>query len=50
MKRYIIKLTEQELNNLKIFLQRSTLNGSEALEFVKLANKISNAEVVEDGQ
>lgn len=45
-----IKLTLQELRNLKIFLSRTELKGHEALEFVKLAQKIEQAEVSEDGE
>lgn len=48
---YKIELTQQDLNNLKIFLSRTTLSGKEALGFVKLADKIENAKVVEkDGK
>lgn len=47
---YRIELTQQELNNLKIFLSRTTLSGNEAIEFVKLANKVEKAEVVQDGK
>ena len=50
MPEYIIKLTQQELNNLKAFLGRATLSGNEAMEFVKLANKIEKAEVIESGK
>lgn len=49
LNKYIIKLTEKELNNLKIFLSRATLNGNEALEFVKLADKLEKA-AREDGE
>ena len=45
---FTIKFTEKELNNLKVFLSRVTLSGNEALEFVKLAQKIENAQKVGD--
>lgn len=48
MNEYVIKLNNKELNNLKIFLSRVTLSGNEALEFVKLAQKIENAQKVGD--
>ncbi len=48
MNEYTIKLTEKELINLKVFLSRTTLTGNEALEFVKLANKIETAKVVKE--
>lgn len=48
---YNIEFTQQELNNLKIFLSRTTLSGKEAMGFVRLADKIENAKVVEkDGK
>ena len=47
---YKIVLTESELSNLKIFLARASLTGSEAVEFMKLADKIGRAEVVKDGE
>ena len=47
---YKLILTESELNNLKIFLARANLSGSEAVEFMKLATKIGNAEVIKDGE
>lgn len=48
----VIKLTEQEIKNLLVFLTgdgRLHLTGNEAFEFVNIVNKISNAdeEVVE---
>lgn len=48
MNEYLIKLTEKELNNLKLFLSRVPLSGNEALEFIKLAQKIENAQKVGD--
>ena len=50
MNEYIIKLTQQELNNLKVFLGRTTLSGNEAVEFMKIVEKIGQAEVVKDGE
>lgn len=43
----IVKLTEQEIKNLLVFLTgdgRTQLTGNEAFEFVSIVNKISNAE------
>jgi len=48
MNEYIIKFNNKELNNLKIFLSRVTLSGNEALEFVKLVQKIENPQKVGD--
>lgn len=45
---YKLKLTEQELNNLKIFLSRATLTGAEVAEFSILIYKINNAEYNEE--
>mgnify|MGYP001157456698 FL=1 len=50
MNEYIIKLTQQELNNLKVFLGRTTLSGNEAVEFMKIVEKIGKAEVVKDAK
>lgn len=47
---FAIKLTQQEMNNLKAFLSRTTLTGNEALEFMKLVDKLENAEVTKDGE
>lgn len=49
MKQYIIKINENELNNLKVFLDRVDLKGSkEALEFVKVLQILANAEEGEE--
>lgn len=40
-----IKLTPYEVNNLKIFLNRVPLKGSEAKEFVVIMQKILSAEI-----
>lgn len=45
MPEYIIKLTKQEIDNLKVFLSRVQLTGVEALEFVKIAEKVNKSEV-----
>ena len=47
---YILKLTESEMKNLKIFLSRTNLAGAEAGEFLNLTGKIGKAEVVTDGE
>lgn len=47
---YKLILTESELSNLKIFLARASLTGNEAVEFMKLAEKIGKAEVIKDGE
>lgn len=41
-----IKLTQQELNNLLVFLKRVNLTGEEVPEFVNLTNKISSAQPI----
>ena len=46
----IIKLTDEELNNLKVFLGRCDLKGNEVSAFLSILNKINNAEVIEDGK
>ncbi len=46
----IIKLTDEELNNLKVFLGRCDLKGNEVPAFLSILNKINNAEVIEDGK
>lgn len=43
-----IKLTEQELKNLAIFLKRVNLKGEEAGEYVNLINKINKAEKMDE--
>jgi len=44
----IIKLTDEELNNLKVFLGRCDLKGNEVSAFLSILNKINNAEVNKD--
>lgn len=39
-----IRLSEQDSNNLKIFLERVDLKGSEVLPFITIINAINNAE------
>jgi hypothetical protein len=46
---YKIIISERELNNLKIFLSRVDLKGSEALEFMSIVNTIEQAEVIKNG-
>ena len=46
----IIKLTDEELNNLKVFLGRCDLKGNEVPAFIAILNKINNPEVIEDGK
>lgn len=50
MNEYNIRLTEQDRNNLMLFLMRVNLSGKEALQFMKIADKIEKAEVVTDGK
>jgi hypothetical protein len=42
-----IKLSEQERNNLLVFLKRVNLTGEEVPEFVNLTNKIGSAKKIE---
>ena len=46
----IIKLTDEELNNLKVFLGRCDLKGNEVPAFISILNKINNTEVIKDGE
>lgn len=46
MKQYKIVLSEKEIKNLKTFLCRATLNGTEASEFMNVAHKINTAEEI----
>jgi hypothetical protein len=46
----IIKLTDEEINNLKVFLGRCDLKGNEVPAFIAILNKINNPEVIEDGK
>ena len=46
----IIKLTDEELNNLKVFLGRCDLKGNEVPAFIEILNRINNAEVESDGE
>lgn len=40
---YIVKVTEQDLNNLKIFLDRVDLKGKEVIPFVNILKAIQEA-------
>ena len=40
---YIVKVTEQDLNNLKIFLERVDLKGKEVIPFVNILKAIQEA-------
>lgn len=40
----VIKMDENQLNNLKIFLGRVDLKGQEAIEFVKIVQSLERAE------
>ena len=46
----IIKLTDEELNNLKVFLGRCDLKGNEVPAFIVILNKLNHAEVESDGE
>lgn len=46
----IIKLTDEELKNLKVFLGRCDLKGNEVPAFIAILNKLNIAEVVKDGE
>lgn len=46
----IIKVTDEELNNLKVFLGRCDLKGQEVPAFVDVVERINLAEVVKDGE
>ena len=39
-----ILLTEEQVKNLKIFLSRTQLSGSEVVAYVEILNKLSKAE------
>ena len=43
-----IKLTDEELNNLKVFLGRCDLKGNEVPAFIVILNKLNHAEVDKD--
>lgn len=44
----IIKLTDEELNNLKVFLGRCDLKGNEVPAFIVILNKLNHAGVDKD--
>ncbi len=46
----IVKLTDEEMNNLRVFLGRSDLKGNEVQAFVSILNKLSTAEAQKDGE
>ena len=46
----IIKLTDEEINNLKVFLGRTDLKGAEVPAFIAIVEKINKAEVIEDAK
>jgi hypothetical protein len=46
----IIKVTDEELNNLKVFLGRCDLKGQEVPAFVDVVERINSAEVIKDGE
>lgn len=43
-----ITLTEEERNNLLVFLKRANLKGEEVPEYVKIINKINEGKKVRD--
>mgnify|MGYP001365054200 CR=1 FL=1 len=43
-----IVFNEQQLNNLKIFLQRTSLNGNEVPAYIEILNLLNDVEDVED--
>ena len=45
---YMIKLTENELKNLIVFLKRVNLTGEEAFEYMNIINKINESEKIDD--
>lgn len=45
-----IKLTKKQLNNLKVFLQRTQLRGFEVAAFIELFNLLNNAEMTNGGE
>lgn len=45
---YIIKMSEQELNNLKVFLERVTLSGKEVMAYSLILKAIQEAKKVEE--
>jgi hypothetical protein len=45
---YKIELNKDELSNLLVFLKRVNLKGEEAIEYVKIINKINLAEEIID--
>lgn len=45
-----IQMTSQELSNLKAFLMRTQLTGQEALEFMKIVDRLEKGEEVRDGE
>lgn len=44
---FTIELTEQQLQSLKMFLERSELRGYEVTQFLSLAQTISDAKPIE---
>lgn len=46
----IVKLSNEEIKNLKVFLGRCDLKGNEVPAFISILNKLNNAEVVKDGE
>jgi hypothetical protein len=46
----LIKLTDEEESNLRVFLGRTQLTGQEVPAFIAILNRINNAEVVEDAK
>ena len=47
---YQIVLNEQDLQNLRVFLQRTKLEGTEVPAFVHLMNKLQNATPIDKTQ
>ena len=44
----VIKISEAELNNIKVFLSRVELKGNEAVEFVRVLQILDSAESESD--
>ena len=44
----IVKFTDEQLNNLKIFLLRTDLKGNEVETFLEIANLLNNPELLFD--